>query len=140
MILALAAGCSVGRGSPDGWRYLRGGPVAVAHPNTWQETATGAVLRGPDGRTDAALTVTPVASGALGSPPARARTLTIDGRTAEVYGYDQPTADGRAAGHVEVRTQDRAGHPVLVSAWAVDHGSDSALLREIVNSIEFSRS
>jgi hypothetical protein len=72
LVLAAAAGCSVGQGSPDGWRYQRHGPVAVALPKTWHATAGGALLRGPGGRTDAALsltatTATPSAAGSAGS-------------------------------------------------------------------------
>jgi hypothetical protein len=72
VLAAAAAGCSVGQGAPDGWRYQRHGPVAVALPKTWRATADGALLRGPGGRADAGLsltatTATPSAAGAAGS-------------------------------------------------------------------------
>jgi hypothetical protein len=72
VLAAAAAGCSVGQGAPDGWRYQRHGPVAVALPKTWRATANGALLRGPGGRADAGLsltatTATPSAAGAAGS-------------------------------------------------------------------------
>jgi hypothetical protein len=71
VLAAAAAGCSVGQGAPDGWRYQRHGPVAVALPKTWRATADGALLRGPGGRADAGLsltatTATPSAAGAAG--------------------------------------------------------------------------
>ncbi len=68
LVLAAAAGCSVGQGSPDGWRYQRHGPVAVALPKTWRATAGGALLRGPGGRTDAGLSLaTTAATSAAGA-------------------------------------------------------------------------
>jgi hypothetical protein len=72
VLAAAAAGCSVGQGAPDGWRYQRHGPVAVALPKTWRATANGALLRGPGGRADAGLslmatTATPSAAGPAGS-------------------------------------------------------------------------
>ncbi|MEC3996704.1 hypothetical protein VSR01_25635 [Actinacidiphila sp. DG2A-62] len=72
VLTAAAAGCSVGQGAPDGWRYQRHGPVAVALPKTWRATADGALLRGPGGRADAGLsltatTATPSAAGLAGS-------------------------------------------------------------------------
>jgi hypothetical protein len=141
LAVAAVAGCSVGQGSPDGWRYLRHGPVAVALPRTWLPTADGAVLPGSRGRTDAALTVATPAPDALPvAVPAGARrqTLTIDGRTARVVSYARPAPDGRPAGHVEVRLGDVAGRPLTVRAWAVDGASDDpTLLAEIVNGIEF---
>lgn len=192
--LAAAAGCSVGQGSPEGWRYLDTGTVAVAHPKSWHETSGGAVLRGAGGRTVAALTVTPgaapgveaeveaaaaaggttggagtahgtagaatahggdadgrkgakggekAATAVRGTGPAapgyiRREELRLDGHRAQVLSYAQPTPDGRPAGHVEVRTTDAAGHPVVIRAWAVDGTADDpSLLREIVNSIQF---
>jgi hypothetical protein len=157
--LALAAaGCSVGQGSPDGWRYLRRGAVDVALPKTWQPTADGAVLLGAFGRTDAVLTVTggarpvpaPAPGAGRGQGPAdayeqvpadaRRQTLMIDGHAARVFGYARPAPDGRPAGHVEVRAVDAAGRPLTLRAWAVDSaGHAPALLQEIVNSIEFPR-
>jgi hypothetical protein len=139
--LALAAaGCSVGQGSPDGWRYLHTGPVAVALPKTWRERAGGAVLPGAGGRADAALTVTGAAPARHAKLPADARreTLTLDGRRAQVLSFSQAAPDGRPAGHVEISVRDRAGHPVTIRAWAVDGAAhDPALLQEIVNSVEF---
>jgi hypothetical protein len=157
-----AAACSVGTGSPDGWRYLRAGSVAVAHPKAWQESAAGAVLRGADGRADAGVTVMTAgpaagqaadpaagqAAGQAGAPggagqgtvPADARQeeMEIDGRPAQVFSYAGPVADGRGAGQVEVRAVDRSGRAVVLRAWVVNGaGGDPALLREIVNSIEF---
>lgn len=183
-LLAGAAGCSVGAGAPDGWRYVRAGAVAVALPKTWHVTAgaTGllAELPGARGRTDAALALTAAdpdhapdpgpdsaptartaarapartaalhaASGAparaaalvpAGPVPADARqeTLTIDGSRARAFYYARPVRDGRPAGHVELRLRDPAGRAVTVRAWAVDGAAhDPALLREIVNGIEF---
>lgn len=77
--LAAAAGCSVGQGAPDGWRYVVTGTVAVAHPKTWHETSDGAVFRGRDGRVDAALVISegraaaanPVAEVPAGQPGRR---------------------------------------------------------------------
>jgi hypothetical protein len=139
-LLALAAtGCSVGQGSPDGWRYLRAGPVAVALPKTWRVRAGGAELPGTRGRTDAALSVA-AAPRHPGRVPADARreTLTIDGRRAQVLSFAAAAPDGRPAGHVEVRVLDPAGPAVTIRAWAVDGTAhDPALLREIVNSVEF---
>jgi hypothetical protein len=148
--LAAAAGCSVGQGSPDGWRYLDRGTVAVAHPGSWHETGDGAVLRGRDGRTVAALTVTPgPAPGAavqagdrLAPGHVRREELRLDGHPAQVLSYVRPAPDGRPAGHIEVRTTDAAGHPVVISAWAVEGTAEGtadapALLREIVNSLQF---
>jgi hypothetical protein len=159
------AGCSIGEGSPDGWRYLRTGSVAVALPKTWRVTGSGAALPGSHGRTDAVLTVT-VTGGrnAAGSSqaqtqtqtqvpaPARAaapdggvpagarrRTLTLDGRHAQVLTFTRAAPDGRPACHLEVRVQDRAGHTVTVHGWVVGAPLDSILLKEIVNSIEFPR-
>jgi hypothetical protein len=63
-VTLVGTGCSVGQGSPDGWRYLRAGQVAVAHPKTWRETASGAVLRDAHGRTDASLVIQPAGTGA----------------------------------------------------------------------------
>lgn len=141
VVLALAAtGCSVGQGSPDGWRYLRTGSVAVALPKTWRVRAGGAELPGTLGRTDAALTVAGAVPARAGRLPSDARreTLTIDGSRAQVLSYAQATPDGRPAGHVEVRLRDPAGHPVTIRAWAVDGTAhDPALLQEIVNSVEF---
>lgn len=174
--LAAAAGCSVGQGSPDGWRYLDTGSVFVAHPKSWHETSEGAVLRGRRGRTVAELTVTQGAApgveaevtdaaqkaeGAAGHGKAAPKTkkkasavqagdaltpgyirreeLRLDGHPAQVLSYAQPTPDGRPAGHIEVRTTDAAGHPVVIRAWAVDGTADDpSLLREILNSIQFS--
>ncbi|WNI17476.1 hypothetical protein [Actinacidiphila sp. ITFR-21] len=145
-----AAGCSVGRGAPDGWRYLRAGEVAVAHPKSWRETGGGgAVLRGAGGRTDAALSVVPAGQGAPGAAPApaaptappdaRKDTLVLDGRRARVYNYARPAPDGRPAAYVQVHVRGRDGRPLVVRAWAVDGAAHaSALLPEIVNSIEFS--
>jgi len=138
--LALAAaGCSVGQGSPDGWRYLRTGSVAVALPKTWRARTGGAELPGTHGRTDAALSVTASAPRTHGVPAdARRETLTIDGCRAQVLSFARAAPDGRPAGHVEVHVRDRAGHPVTISAWAVDGTAhDPALLQEIVNSVEF---
>lgn len=172
--LAAAAGCSVGQGSPEGWRYLDTGTVAVAHPTSWHETRGGAVLRGADGRTEAALTVTPAQAPAPAAAAAPARTagieaaappepaaavqapgppgppvppgsgrvrreeVRLDGRRAQVLSYARPAPDGRPAGHVEVRTTDAAGHPVVIRAWAVDGTADGpAVLRGIVGSIQF---
>jgi hypothetical protein len=139
LVLGAAAGCSVGQGAPDGWRYLRHGPVAVALPKTWRPTADGARLPGVRGRTDAALTVG-AATGPAARVPADARRqhLTIDGRAARVFSYARPAPDGRPAGHVEVRVPDVAGRPLTLRAWAVDGTAhDPALLAEIVNGIEF---
>ncbi|WP_225847684.1 hypothetical protein [Streptomyces sp. HPF1205] len=186
--LAAAAGCSVGQGSPEGWRYLDTGTVTVAHPTSWHETRGGAVLRGADGRTEAALTVTPApapapapegagaaaeapeaapATGAEAAAPpesaaavqapgrpvqpvppvppvppgsgrVRREEVRLDGRRAQVLSYTRPAPDGRPAGHVEVRTTDAAGHPVVIRAWALDGMADGpAVLREIVDSIQF---
>lgn len=163
--LVAAAGCSVGQGSPDGWRYMTTGAVEVAHPKTWRETRDGAVLHGGHGRTDAAFSVTAGGGAgnaetvpAGGNPKTAARkaetldqpagvpapgyvrreALRIDGRPAQILSYAQPAADGRPAGHIEVRTTDPRGHSVLIRAWAVDGTADDpSLLREIVNSIEF---
>ena len=158
MALGAAAGCAVGQGSPDGWRYLRSGPVAVAHPKTWQRTPTGAALRLPGGRTDAQLTVGTVSTVATaagtghGAPPppphaARRETLRIDGRSARVLSYLSPAPDGRPATWVDVTLQTRDGRPVEVRAWTLNgrtvrtasgHGTADGrlLLREIVDSIE----
>ncbi|MEE4543538.1 hypothetical protein V2S66_16345 [Streptomyces sp. V4-01] len=149
LVLSGVAGCAVGQGAPDGWRYQRHGPIAVALPKTWRATPGGAVLPGPRGRTDAALTVAAAARPAADSAPAadsgpdavpadaRRQTLTIDGRTARVSSYAGPAPDGRPAGHVEVRLRDGAGRPLTVRAWAVDGaGHDRTLLAEIVNGIE----
>ena len=139
LVLA-TTGCSVGQGSPDGWRYLRTGSVAVALPKTWQERVGGAELPGTGGRTDAALTVTAAAPARHLKLPADARreTLTLDGRRAQVLSFSQAAPDGRAAGHVEISVRDPAGHPVTIRAWAVDGTAhDPALLQEIVNSVEF---
>jgi hypothetical protein len=161
--LAAAAGCAVGQGSPDGWRYLSTGTVAVAHPKTWRESGDGAVLRARSGRTDAALTVTPgggadyletvpadgrekrssrgaaIQARAVPAPGyVRREVLRIGGHPAQVLTWAQPVADGRPAGHVEVHAADAAGRPVVIRAWAVDGTADDpSLLREIVNSIEF---
>ncbi|WP_405586857.1 hypothetical protein [Streptomyces sp. NBC_01190] len=155
----LAAGCAVGQGSPDGWRYLRSGQAAVAYPKTWRQTANGAALRGPHGRTDAALTVEAAPAAPGGSPNrapapraaaegpapeavpagARASTLILDGHRARVYDYARPAPDGRPAAYAEVRVPGRDGRPLLIRAWAVDGTvRDPAVLREIVNSVEFS--
>jgi hypothetical protein len=153
MSAVVAAGCSVGPGSPDGWRYVRVGEVAVAHPKSWRETATGAVLRDARGRTDAVLTVRPAGSvggspakgpqrwEAAGSvPPADSRkdTLTLDGHRARVFNYARPAPDGRPAAYVEVQVPGRAARPLLIRAWTADGTArDPAVLPEIVNSIEF---
>ncbi|WP_433892106.1 hypothetical protein [Streptomyces sp. CA-111067] len=157
-----AAGCSVGQGAPDGWRYLRTGPVAVAHPKTWQRTPTGAELRRPGGATAAQLTVVtasaapaaPAESAAPraghGAPPppppaARTETLRIAGRPARVRSYLAPAPDGRPATWVNVTLSTPAGRPVEVTAWTLatrpSHASAGEadgplLLREIVDSIE----
>ncbi|MFC4032710.1 hypothetical protein ACFO3J_14615 [Streptomyces polygonati] len=143
--MAAVAGCSVGAGSPDGWRYLRAAQIAVAHPKSWQETGEGAVLRDAWGRTDAVLAVLPAdrGSGSLAgveAVPAGARkdALTLDGHPAQVFNYVRPAPDGRPAAYVDVRVTGRDGRPLLVRAWSVDGTShDATLLPEIVNSIEF---
>jgi hypothetical protein len=56
-LLGTLTACSVGTGAPDGWRYLRVDPLAVAVPKTWQPAPTGAVLRGAGGRTNGEVTV-----------------------------------------------------------------------------------
>jgi hypothetical protein len=137
-----AAGCSAGQGAPDGWRYLRTGPVAVAHPKTWQRTPSGAELRRPGGATDAQLTVAtapaaptapadsagPADSAAPraghGAPPpappaARTETLRIAGRPARVRSYLAPAPDGRPATWVNVTLSTPAGRPVEVTAWTL---------------------
>lgn len=82
LVLAAAAGCSVGQGSPDGWRYQRHGPVAVALPKTWRATAGGALLRGPGGRTDAALSLTPTAATTTATSAAGAASGSASGSAA----------------------------------------------------------
>lgn len=149
MTAALCA-CSVGAGAPDGWRYLRADPLAVAVPKVWQDARAGAVLRGAGGRTDGEVTVTldqgGTAPGAGGSPDkatavalasARRESLVFDGHPGEVLSYAQPAPDGRPAARVEVRLHDYDGHPVTVRAWTVDGTADPMVLREIINSIEF---
>lgn len=130
-------GCGMGEGAPDGWRYVSTGVVAVAYPKGWEGTRGGAVLRGVDGRAEAGVEVGGVGEGGVPAG-ARREVLEIDGSRAQVFSYARPTADGRPAGHVEVRAVDRGGRPVVVRAWAVDGTADDpSLLREIVNSIEF---
>lgn len=142
-----AAGCSVGQGAPDGWRYLQVQGMAVAHPKLWRESGAGAVWLGKGGRTNGALTVASDAPGASGPPadpqqavPADARTATMSlgGRTARVLDFGRAAPDGRPAAYVEIHVRNRAGQPLLVRAWTVNGAShDSALLQEIVDSIEF---
>jgi hypothetical protein len=146
-VLAVA-GCSVGQGAPDGWRYLRAVGVAVAHPKSWRESGAGAALHGAGGRTDGELAVVPDDAGAPGPPadpkvavaPAhvQAATPTLDGRPARVLTFAQPAPDGRPATHVEVHLRTPAGHTVLIRAWTADGAiPDAALLQEIVDSVEF---
>ncbi|MEV6005241.1 hypothetical protein AB0M29_00380 [Streptomyces sp. NPDC051976] len=144
--LALA-GCAAGQGAPEGWRYLKAGEVAVAHPKNWHEVRSGAELRGPAGRIDAGLTVS-ARAGSAGSPAradavpasARSETLDFDGRAGRVFSFAQPEPGptGRPASHVEVRFRDTRDRTVIVRAWAADGAADPLVLREIVNSIEFS--
>lgn len=78
LLVTAAAGCSVGPGAPDGWRYVRAGTMAVALPKTWRVTADGpGGLRaelpgsGPGTAPDAALAVTPALPvPAVAAPPA----------------------------------------------------------------------
>lgn len=138
--------------------------MAVAHPKSWRETGTGAVLKDAHGRTDGALTVRPAGNSARSpagtaaepaEPAERARpaepaepaepadarkdTLVLDGHRARVFNYARPAPDGRPAAYVDVQVQDRDGRPLLIHAWVVtgaDH--DPTLLPEIVNSVYFS--
>ncbi|MFF7196757.1 hypothetical protein ACIOC1_08155 [Streptomyces sp. NPDC088197] len=145
LVLATLSACSVGAGAPDGWRYLRADPLAVAVPKTWQDVRGGAVLRGPDGRTDAEVAVS--ANPGAGGPPdkatatalatARKESLDFDGQPGQVLSYVQAAPDGRPAARVEVRLHDYEGHPVTVRAWTADGAADPMLLRRIINSIEF---
>lgn len=140
-------GCSAGQGAPEGWRYLKAGEVAVAHPKNWREVRSGAELRGPAGRVDAGLTVS-AQTGSAGSPApvdtvpdsARSETLDFDGRAGRVFSFAQPEPGptGRPASHVEVRFRDTRDRTVIVRAWTADGAADPLVLREIVNSIEFS--
>ncbi|SFF46873.1 hypothetical protein SAMN05216251_11570 [Actinacidiphila alni] len=151
--LGTLSGCSVGAGAPDGWRYLRTDPLAVAVPKTWRATPTGAVLRGAGGRTDGEVTVSAAgetaAPGSPGAAPgpdkaaaaalatARKEWLVFDGHRGEVLSYVQAAPDGRRASRTEVRLTDVAGRPVTVRVWTVDGATDGLVQREIVNSIEF---
>jgi hypothetical protein len=150
MAAVAAAGCSVGQGSPDGWRYLRAPQVAVAHPRSWRETPTGAVLLDRRGRTDAALTVGPVRTDRYGRPAdapdnvvpphARENPLILDGHPARVFDYIRRSPDGRPAAYVEIRVPGFDGRPLVVRAWVVlGAGHNAVVLPEIVNSVSFSR-
>lgn len=160
-VLTVLTGCAAGTGSPDGWRYLRAGPVAVAHPKTWQEVRSGAVLHGAGGRTDGEITVTTDAGADAGAAPgagadrnpappsaaeaahaaalatARKDSLDFGGHRAEVLDYAEPAPDGRPAAHAEVRFQRPDGRAVVVRAWTADGATGWKVLRQIVNSIEF---
>jgi hypothetical protein len=143
-LLGAVAACSVGAGAPDGWRYLRVDPLAVAVPKTWQAARSGAVLRGAGGRTNGEVTVS-TAPGPGGSPgrPAEApasahrKSLVLDGHRGQVLDYARAAPDGRPATRVEVRLRDPDGRPVTVRAWTANGTAGPRVLREIVNSIEF---
>lgn len=141
---AVLGGCSVGEGAPEGWKVMRGGSVAVAHPKVWEETrpagkgtAAGAqasaVLRGTGGRPVGEITVWPGGATRRG---VRARAMTIDGRPARQLGYVERTADGSRNRAVEVTTTDSHGRPVLVRVIGPDVDGWSDELRQIVNSID----
>lgn len=161
-LLGTLTACSVGAGAPDGWRYVRVDPLAVAVPKAWRTARTGAVLRGAGGRTNGEVTVTTEPATAPGGSPdrtgkpgrpgkpaapdrattaalatARKESLVFDGHRGQVLSYVQAAPDGRPAARVEVRLRDYDGRPVTVRAWTVDGTADPLVLREIVNSIEF---
>lgn len=146
--VAGVAGCSAGAGAPEGWKVMRGGSVAVAHPKVWEELRTAggsstagataqaaAVLRGAGGRQVGAITVWP--GGAI-RRGARPRATTIGGRPATQVGYVERAADGSRIRTVEVTTTDSHGRPVLVRVTGPDVHGWSAELRQIVNSIDVS--
>ncbi|MCM2426471.1 hypothetical protein [Streptomyces sp. RKAG337] len=141
---AVLGGCSAGEGAPEGWKVLRGGSVAVAHPKVWEETrpagrstAAGAqasaVLRGTGGRPIGEISVWPGGATRRG---VRARAMTIDGRPARQVGYVERSADGGRNRAVEVTTTDSHGRPVLVRVTGPDVDGWPGELRQIVNSID----
>ncbi|MCZ4122043.1 hypothetical protein [Streptomyces sp. H39-S7] len=141
-----AAGCSVGEGAPEGWKVMRGGSVALAHPKVWEElrpsegsadagAQASAVLRGAGGRQVGEITVRPGGATRRGVRP---RPLTIDGRPATEVGYVERVADGSRNRAVEIATTDSRGRPVLVRVTGPDVDGWPTELRKIINSIDVS--
>ncbi|MDF9815340.1 hypothetical protein [Streptomyces sp. SPB162] len=134
------SGCSVGAGAPEGWKVMRGGSVAVAHPKVWEELRTAgagaqasAVLRGKGGRQVGEITVRPGGAIRRGVRP---RPMTIGGRPATQVRYVERAADGSRNRAVEVTTTDSHGRPVLVRVTGPDTAGWPVELRQIVNSID----